>query len=141
MNLISDLTDRLPSGGEHTRTRMISVLVVSFVLLSAFTGLAAAQDDTTTDFLCGEDGDGDNSTSGFANTIQNLMTVFIVAGPVIGTLVAAYAQVAMAGQPDGDWEKTRKQALISGWGVPVLVYMTEILAGAVLSIDLSCIVP
>ena len=136
MSITSKVADRFPIGDERTRTRLLTVLALVVVLLPALTGMAAAQADTDTDFLCG-----DNEDSSFSNTMSNLMTVFVVGGPVIGTLVAAYAQVAMAGQPNGDWHQARKKALISGWGVPVLVYLTEILATAVIGIDLSCIVP
>jgi heme/copper-type cytochrome/quinol oxidase subunit 2 len=103
------------------------------VLLGGFSGTAAAQPE---DIVCGE-----NSDTQFSNTLQSLMSIFVVGGPVIGTVMAAYYQVAASANPDGSHQEDRKQALIAGWSVPVIVYMLQIIGSAVLGIKLGCIVP
>lgn len=136
MENISDLTSRVPSGSRRTRSRLLMVLLVSAVLLSGFTGTAAAQVTDPADVICGGD-----STTNFTNTLQSLMTLFVVGGPVIGTVMAVYYQVAASAKPDGDYQDDRKKALIAGWSVPVLVYMLQIISNVVLGFDLACIVP
>jgi heme A synthase len=139
MSFITELADRLPSGSQQTRTRLVTLLAVLFVLVPAMTGTVVAAENE--DFLC--NGGNEDNKENFTDTVSDLLLALVVGGPVIGTIVAAFAQVAAAGSTEksSDWIKTRKNALIAGWSVPILVYGMEVLARVVIGIDLSCIIP
>lgn len=135
MTLTSGITERIPSMNERTKVRTVATLSLACLLIAGMSGMAAAASSTSTSFLCGSGG------TTFTDTISNVMTLFVVGGPVIGTLVAVYFQIALAGSPDGGHEEDRNNALKYGWSVPLLVYVTDVISGAVLGIDLSCIIP
>lgn len=145
---LSNIADRATDAASTAKSfgqPAFKVLLVMMVLMPLFAGSAAAATGpgdvqaAESNPLCG----GENQDSKFTNTLESLLTILIIAGPVIGTSMAAFAQVAASGSKDGsDWMSVRKKALISGWSVPVLIYAMDVLGNVILPAPgISCIIP
>jgi len=70
----------------------------------------------------------------------------MVMGPVCGIIVFLFATVARSAQLSDDgnagkYEKARRDAIVYGFSVPIMAYALEVLSGAILGMDIHCIVP
>lgn len=146
-------------------TRACAIALLALFLVSGLATPAVAQsssdtseEDSPMDFLC-------EKTDKYGNTIepgepgysqaeykhdvvkllQNVIGVFMVAGPVGGTVVGLYATVAGVLQPGGDegnnYTKVRRNSMLLGFGVPIFAVGYKVLSNAILPYDTGCIVP
>ena len=115
----------------------LNFLLILLLVSGAFTAPVAAQgvEEVEDEFLCADE------DSRLVQTLENLLTVLIVAGPVLGTVMAAGYTVALTAKDDVKYREGRKRVLIAGWSVLFVIYGLEILATTIVGIDISCIVP
>ena len=161
--LASTLADRLPASSSAARSRIgRSVTIFLLVLVvgpSLMAGTAAADDgglelchkayEGTDNYnIMPEESAYDNSNTeykDFVSVLRNFVGALMVMGPVCGIVMFLFATVARSAQfsndGDGKYMKMRRDALVYGFSVPIAAYGLEVLAHAILGMEISCIVP
>jgi p-aminobenzoyl-glutamate transporter AbgT len=122
--------------------KAVPVFLVLCVFLMAFSGQAAAAQSGSDNILCKDNGEAVPSSENLVTILADVVSVFMVFGPVAGVVVALYASVASSATPsDDDKSDLRRNSLLAGFSVPIIAYGLEALAGNILNEPISCIIP